>query len=637
MYGNVGEWCADWYGHTYFEAHIAGANPNHRHYPGIIEQNKRLVLQISPLSEDVKLPLFFSGSKFGRPLELLPILDPVGPSTEQVIKRRDKGRYWGNRVMRGGTFNTPFQGVMSDSRLGVWTTDSFSNIGFRVVFDKKVSPTGHEFHHTFNARRENASYSVSNNNIGRFRDQNGALCFAPKKSGEWAEITFRYDLPFVISSARVKLKVAVLRKLDPKAQVELLVSTDGHRWTTLVIAKETEAKTYLIEVSNETLDPQIGQALQETLRGSRTAFVRIRGFFSLDGDGNNRNAQLLRDEDDSNVYEFHATGVPDRNQRDKTLQQLRKSLDADPGNVLTIHAIGLALAKQGDLDEAIVQLKAALSITAANNLSHYYLGLALLANNRMDEAISHLKLAVEIRPANSMQPVLGSTNTPTGELEKEAVKFRLATGTNRLDARAYYELGRDLLQKNKSFEAIVYFSEAVRADVPLSFLQHNLEVAVLKEQLVRLGRGLEEDKDNVLALYRRGAIQLQLGKHRGAREDLERVLNLNPQHVNALNDLAWLLATSSENELRDGKQAIKLALQANELSQFKTPYFLSTLAAAYAETGNYEKAVEWSNKAITLFPRDEIPEQFEAELKSYQQQKPWREKADPTSLVKDRK
>jgi formylglycine-generating enzyme required for sulfatase activity/tetratricopeptide (TPR) repeat protein len=640
MYGNVGEWCADFYGHTYFESHFAGANPSYRHYPDMVESNGLFVFQHPKIfvpgfsSTNIRLASFFNGPRFGLPLQH-PILDPIGPSTETVIKRRDKGIYWGDRVTKGGTFTSPFQFLMSDSRGAQFPTDKNKIIGFRVVFDKQIPRVVQEFHHAYNQRRGNPRYLISSKNVKLYRAGSGVWAWAPVESGEWAELTFRYDLPFVISSARLKLRAAtVLQKTDPKAQVELLVSADGQRWTTLVVSKGTEAQTYLIEKSDETLDPQIEQTLQDTLKGSQTAFVRIRGISSLGG--MKTTALLICNDDDSNAYEFHATGIPDSNLPDETLQQLRRSLDADPDNVSAKIKLGLGLAKEGNLNEAIVQLRAAALISANNKLSHYYLGLALLGNKEMDEAITHLKIAVELQQIEnhtrlshsaekSLQSALGSTSTPTGKLEEDAVKFRVATGINRLDARAYYELGRALLQKDKSFEAIVYFGEAVRCDVPLSFLQDNLNSAYLQEHLVRLNQLLEEDKDNVFALYKRGVIHYALGEHRVAREDYEHALKLNPEHADALNSLAWLLATSAENDLRDGKQAIKLAVQANELSQYQNPSFQSTLAAAYAETGDYEKALEWSKKAIAWCPRTEIPEQYKAELKSYQQQKPWRE------------
>ena len=67
-----------------------------------------------------------------------------------------------------------------------------------------------------------------------------------------------------------------------------------------------------------------------------------------------------------------------------------------------------------------------------------------------------------------------------------------------------------------------------------------------------------------------------------------------------LNNFAWVLATSPDDEFRDGKRAVELATKAAEQTNYETPHILSTLAAAYAETGDFENAKKWSAKAVEL-------------------------------------
>jgi len=91
-----------------------------------------------------------------------------------------------------------------------------------------------------------------------------------------------------------------------------------------------------------------------------------------------------------------------------------------------------------------------------------------------------------------------------------------------------------------------------------------------------------------------------------------------------LNNLAWVLATSPDENLRDGKRAIELATKACELTEYKLPHILSTLAAGYAETGNFQTALKWSQKAVELGSEDQL-EPLTKELESYQAKKPVRE------------
>ena len=129
---------------------------------------------------------------------------------------------------------------------------------------------------------------------------------------------------------------------------------------------------------------------------------------------------------------------------------------------------------------------------------------------------------------------------------------------------------------------------------------------------------------------------MSIGKHAEAIADFEILLKQKPDDDNILNNFAWVLATSPDDKLRDGQRAIKLATKACEVTEYKKAHILSTLAAAYAETGDFETATKWSGKAVEMGVKEkEVDDQLKKELESYQQKKPWRErqtieeKADP--------
>jgi tetratricopeptide (TPR) repeat protein len=136
---------------------------------------------------------------------------------------------------------------------------------------------------------------------------------------------------------------------------------------------------------------------------------------------------------------------------------------------------------------------------------------------------------------------------------------------------------------------------------------------------------LTVDPDQWMALRGRGDALLNLGKHAEAVADYNKAMKLHPKDPGILNNLAWVLATSPDEKVRDGKRAVAMATEACELTDYKLPHILSTLASAYAETGDFETAIKWSSKAVELGKDDEEKESLKKELESYHAHKPWRE------------
>jgi hypothetical protein len=92
--------------------------------------------------------------------------------------------------------------------------------------------------------------------------------------------------------------------------------------------------------------------------------------------------------------------------------------------------------------------------------------------------------------------------------------------------------------------------------------------------------------------------------------------------------VAWTLATHPDAKLRDGNEAVKLATHAVSITRGKDAGLLDTLAAAYAEAGEYPNAVYAVDRAIqvaTAAKETNSLAEFQTHLKSFEAQKPWRE------------
>ena len=145
---------------------------------------------------------------------------------------------------------------------------------------------------------------------------------------------------------------------------------------------------------------------------------------------------------------------------------------------------------------------------------------------------------------------------------------------------------------------------------------------------------IKTNQDYWEAYRLRGDTRLGLGDHENAIKDFESALELAPEgesdRSGILNNLSWVLSTTPNDALRDGKRALEYAIEACKLTDYKAPHILSTLAAAHAEVGEFDQAVEWSQKGVELARETNAAqlEQLENELKSYQEKKPWREKTE---------
>jgi protein O-mannosyl-transferase len=100
---------------------------------------------------------------------------------------------------------------------------------------------------------------------------------------------------------------------------------------------------------------------------------------------------------------------------------------------------------------------------------------------------------------------------------------------------------------------------------------------------------------------------------------------LNPNDGYVCNNHAMMLASCPDANCRDGKKAVEAATRACELTRWKNPDFLDTLAAAYAETGDFDAAIKWETTAIEILTDERSRETFHTRLVLYEARKPYRE------------
>ncbi|HEA47191.1 MAG TPA: tetratricopeptide repeat protein [bacterium] len=185
-----------------------------------------------------------------------------------------------------------------------------------------------------------------------------------------------------------------------------------------------------------------------------------------------------------------------------------------------------------------------------------------------------------------------------GDLEGAATDFKTALTYYPESYPVYHQLGLILTKLGRFPEAVRYYQKA------LQLWPH------WQEKPYYFG----------LAFYHGGEFAEAI---KSFREEIRRF----PGHLEAINNLAWLLATVPQEDLRDGSEALRLAKRACEATGYNNPIFLNTLAAAYAETGRFEKAIQTAQEAIEkalLNGQKPLAEKIQKRLKMYQTHQPYR-------------
>jgi tetratricopeptide (TPR) repeat protein len=335
-----------------------------------------------------------------------------------------------------------------------------------------------------------------------------------------------------------------------------------------------------------------------------------------------------------------------------------------PDEVEVLRARGVLLAEQQRYDEAGADLRKAVELEPDDALNQVALAALLAQQQKYDEALPHLDKAIALEPSSAqlynqrarVRLLKGDAAKALEDLDKTLELVPDQPMALLLRANALHQLGdRDramadverVLKEQRDFtpalrmrsmlladsgklkEAVDTLREATQAapeDAELRLQLATMELASKDPEaaIKDFSALIEADHDNWMALQGRADSYLALGKHKEALADYEAAIKLQPKSSTILNNLAWLLATSTFDEVRDGKRAIELATEACKVTDYKAAHILSTLAAAYAETGDFETAKEWSRKAVEAGDQRQKP-QLAKELKSYEEGKPWRE------------
>lgn len=345
---------------------------------------------------------------------------------------------------------------------------------------------------------------------------------------------------------------------------------------------------------------------------------------------NDLNRLLELEPDDPRVLRARGAALLALNKAEEAVADFDKALTKAPGHVPTLEAKIDALLELKRFDDAMAVADQIEEAAPRNAAAWFQRGRITGVRGEFEKALEHLNKAAEMEPRNVAVLMIRAAVLQELGKSEEAMKDVNRALELRPDNPALLRLRAAILAGSGQLSQAVRDLEQVREQgsaEPSIDLQLGLLYSIQKRHgkaLEQFDKVLAAEPRNVAALRGRADTLLSLGRHAEAIVDYEKALEVDPNDSGVLNNLAWVLATSPDEKIRNGKRALELATKACELTEYQAAHILSTLAAAYAENGDFENARKWSQKAVELGSESE-KEALQKELESYQRNEPVRE------------
>ena len=322
------------------------------------------------------------------------------------------------------------------------------------------------------------------------------------------------------------------------------------------------------------------------------------------------------------------------------IQIVDKAIENDPDNTVPLTVRAQINILREKMDEAAEDVSRAIKLDN-KNIGALLLRASIYSDQeKLDEALADINEVLKIEPLLVQGIQMRGTILSQQEKFGEAIEdIQLLADNDRSNQFLQRQLAMLYNANDQPSRAIKVYDKLLELNSEDQWKDKSNSkkiVFIARRAAVLRGRGdarlsTGEHKE-AIADYNEA---LELGDELKKIEEEEGATELTKPDDGVLNNLAWVLATSPTDDVRDGERAIKLATQAAEITEFKQAHILSTLASGYAETGDFENAIKWIEKAIEINREegekqqskrnDEQRESLQKEHESYQRKEPWRE------------
>ena len=226
------------------------------------------------------------------------------------------------------------------------------------------------------------------------------------------------------------------------------------------------------------------------------------------------------------------------------------------------------------------------------------------------QALADFQAAVELDPKNwKALHNRGVSQALAGQLDDALKDFSRVVELKPDYANAWFNRGEVRADRGEHEQAVADYTQAIRLkpedlDAHVRRGQAYLQLQKLREALADYDRAVQLAPDEAEPLLDRGDLHRSLGQWQLAAEDYRRAVALDHRSSRAYQRAAWILATCPVDRYRNVDLAVQAAEKALELDGEQDVKYLDTVAAAYANAGQFDKACETLARAIDTSPAD---------------------------------